>query len=390
MREAYSFFFRDQWGFIAFKFENWDFMLVSNLNLKGTGCMWNEFNGSPDEWDAIVMSFDNHHPTHCYNWGNIQSSGRKVYRLVYSPGSNHPPTSAIQLMHRKLAPGLHYLRSDGGLSGDYSSLDKLKLLITTKVGHSNWCLRMFIRGTRGPKLLASLLGAEFHPSLSRIHTGLSAALELRSPYLSNYSGNWKHNLSRARKRNLNSAIVHKISPSELAKIYRELELAKNIGEQFSPAEIQLITESLGTNLIASEVRSASGELISVRAAIIAGSKAFDLIAATNNQGRSNYASNLALHNLLEACANQGVQWYDFAGIDPQNGKGVMNFKLGAGATPFEYMGEWDYSPKNWVRNLANALMFLKLRSKRQANPSSTTKLSPKNVEPDPDLIDKGH
>lgn len=334
--------------------------------------MWTEFKGMPDEWDRLVVSFDNHHPTHCYHWGDLHGQGRQIYRLVFTPVQTQKPTAAIQLVYRTLAPGFHYLRSDGGLAGDHSSLGDLKIFITTKIGSSNWYLRIFSRSSRSAQEIASFQSSSFNPPMSRIHTGISAGMELRSPYSGHYSGNWKHNLSRAKKRNLTVAIVHKISPSELAGIYRELELAKNIGEQFSHTELQVITEAFAANLIAAEVRTASGELLSIRAAIILGEKAFDLIAATNNQGRTSYASNLALHNLLEACANKGVQSYDFAGIDPEHGKGVMNFKLGTGATPFEYVGEWDFSPHTWVRLLANTLLCLKLRSK-SLKPTSPSK-----------------
>jgi hypothetical protein len=351
--------------------------------------MWTDFEATPDDWDKIASSFDNYHPTHCYHWGTFQSTGCKILRLAYISEKSHKPTALIQLTQKALPLGITYLRSDGGLAGDYSTLRSLTEFITSKVGNSNWFIRIFNRSLRSPEATMNLYAASFVHPLTRIHTGLSASLALANPYTDRYSGNWRHNLARGKKRNLFVHIAKKFSLAEVAAVYRELETAKNIGEQFSSSELEIIANSFGANLLVSEVRSGDNKLLSIRAALILGLKAFDLLAATTHLGRESYASNLALDELLRRCAEIGVESYDFAGLDPFRGKGVMQFKLGTGALASEYNGEWDFAPKPWIRLIINGLLFFKLRSRQERPRITSLALISKNEKPNPELVKQG-
>jgi Acetyltransferase (GNAT) domain len=322
--------------------------------------MWTEYTGSDFEWDRIVASFSNAHPTHQYHWTVPPRNPDTVRRLLFIPVQTETPTAAIQFLHKKMRWGLHYFRSDGGLAGNHSALAELPLWLKTNIGCKFWYLRVFSRVTQTPSDVAQFRLAKFSPVKVKIHAGVSAKISLASPYCATYSGNWKHNLARALKKKLVVSFSETPPIEALMSIFKELETAKNIGNQFAENELRHLMSAFGPNLIVASVKSSSGELLSVRAALLLGTKAFDLLAVTSDAGRTQYASNLAFHALLEKCASEGVTFYDCAGIDQVNGKGVMQFKMGAGGEIFDYGGEWELASKNYIRAGVSALMKVKL------------------------------
>lgn len=327
--------------------------------------MWTEYTGSDFEWDRLVASFSNAHPSHQYHWTVPAGNPDTVRRLLFIPAQTKTPTAAIQLLHKKMRLGLHYFRSDGGLAGDHFALAELPLWLKTNIGCKFWYLRVFSRVTQTPSDVAQFRLAKFSPVNIRIHTGVSAKISLTNPYCATYSGNWKHNLARAVKKKLVVSFSETPPLEALMSIYKELETAKNISNQFAVNELRHLMSAFGPNLIMASVKSSSGELLSVRAALLLGTKAFDLLAVTNDAGRTQYASNLAFHSLLEKCASDGVTFYDCAGIDQVNGKGVMQFKIGAGGELFDYGGEWELASSGAIRAAVSTLMKLKLALKKK-------------------------
>lgn len=322
--------------------------------------MWTEFFGGADEWDNLVVGLTTYHPTHLFHWVSHNPPGTKALRLCYSPTPGAPPSAAIQMLKKKAAWGGPYFRSDGGIAGDFSTLPALTAWIESQEKKNWWYLRVLHRCERRAEDIVHCQAARFKPVLTRIHSGLSAQIPLTKPYVAKYSGNWRHNFARSMKKNLTVTHTHTPKYEELIEIYRQLEKTKGIAEQFSEDDLRHLSSSFGKNLLVAEVRNDQGQLISIRAALLLGKTAFDLFAATNELGRTSYASNLAFHSLLERSSELGVEAYDCAGLDPEHGKGVMQFKQGAGGAAFEYAGEWDCSSKPLIRILFNGLLMLKL------------------------------
>ena len=326
--------------------------------------MWTEFSGTPDEWDALVAGLSHCHPTHLFHWLSLSSSGVTPLRLLFLPGPGVPPLAAIQLCKKRATWGGPYFRSDGGIAGDFATLPALLAWIKTRENKKWWYLRIFHRRERCADDIVHCQAAGFKPVLTRIHTGLSAVIRLTKPYVAKYSGNWRHNFSRSMKKNLSIAYTHEPKFEDVVAIYRQLEETKGLAVQFSEDELRHLTGSFAKNLLVAEVRNEQGLLLSLRAALLVNKTAFDLFAATNELGRTSYASNLAFHGLLEKCAEQGIEFYDCAGLDPEHGKGVMQFKQGAGGVAFEYAGEWDYGSRKFIQILFNGLLMLKLLVKK--------------------------
>jgi hypothetical protein len=98
----------------------------------------------------------------------------------------------------------------------------------------------------------------------------------------------------------------------------------------------------------------------IRGAVKIGSRGFDFLAATSIQGRSLYASNIALHCLLETLCQQGIVTYDFGGVDRESNKGVYDFKHGAGGSEYAYVGEFEAAHPSCVRRILSTLMALRV------------------------------
>lgn len=325
---------------------------------------WKEFVGSANEWDALVLRMGSCHPLNSYHWASQEIPGIRVVRFVFQKDSDASPEAAIQLLKKKLFLSGSYYRSDAGMIGDVSKLAGFLEYLRGIEGNPLY-LRLFQRTVRAATEVVVFQEAGLYPTLKPIHSGLSAGIELNSPYHGKYSGNWRHNLSRGSKKGLTVNHSNSCNINELKDIYRDLEKIKGLGSQFSESELIHLTTKFGSHLHVTEVRDDKNQLLSVRAALVLGKMGFDLFAATSEAGRTLYASNLAFHGLLTHCADSGVSFYDCAGIDPRHGKGVMQFKQGAGGQPFEYTGEWDFSPNPLIRRLFNFLLMLKLFLKRK-------------------------
>ena len=101
-------------------------------------------------------------------------------------------------------------------------------------------------------------------------------------------------------------------------------------------------------------------MLALRGAVVIGSFGFDFLAATSDDGRKNYASNVALHHLLDVLATRGVTAYDFGGVDYHANKGVYDFKHGAGGTEHSYVGEFEMVRPRILRSFISTMVASRL------------------------------
>jgi lipid II:glycine glycyltransferase (peptidoglycan interpeptide bridge formation enzyme) len=52
---------------------------------------------------------------------------------------------------------------------------------------------------------------------------------------------------------------------------------------------------------------------------------------------------------------------ELGGIDPENNKGVFDFKNGTGAQITTYLGEWDQSSPNGLRKLISIILSRRMK-----------------------------
>ena len=158
----------------------------------------------------------------------------------------------------------------------------------------------------------------------------------------NLSSNWAHNLRRGQKR---VAVRRLENPDvkELAALYQEMAGFKSIKLQQTEDSIKAHVEALGAELILWRADDEQGKALAFRAGAVAGATGWDLLAAASPAARKVYASYALFWKVVEEAAARGAKRYDLGGADPDEARGVFDFKKGTGAAPYEYLGEWDWS-----------------------------------------------
>lgn len=160
-------------------------------------------------------------------------------------------------------------------------------------------------------------------------------------------------LNRSWKRALRSTkeIAGEISrelpeSEEVFDLLCKLELRKKIKRQYSFNELDILLTHFHDRLVAVSMRDTDGTLVQFRAAVLFGTHALDLVAASSKHQRVPGLSNLLVVELIKILCASGAESFDFGGIDEINNSGVARFKLGIGGQVTNYVGEFDlYKPK---------------------------------------------
>ncbi|WP_186647660.1 lipid II:glycine glycyltransferase FemX [Fluviispira vulneris] len=301
-----------------------------------------------------------------YNWGEYKRNFKWIpYRLTCHEESSDICLEQIQILVKSYKINFFYLWIFRisicwipGVSIETSKfLDNNFIQLIKKLTKSNIVyLRSSIFSSYSTINSIILISQNWRRALVPLSTGLSMVHDLTidlSQLDKIMSSNWRHNLKRGLTKNSEPKKWDNPSAKKIFELYRDVELKKNIAEQFSLSEIEKLLQYFGENLIIFKVENIFNEVIAIRGCIIWGNTAFDLFAAANEEARKIYASHVILAKLLKYCISQNVIRYDMAGIDPINGKGVYHFKKGSGAKEIEYMGEWEQSNSKILRLIIN-------------------------------------
>ena len=132
-----------------------------------------------------------------------------------------------------------------------------------------------------------------------------------------------------------------------------MEDYKNIPTQFTYNQIDSLIKNFKEDLIVMQCVNESGEIISLRAAIIFNEEALDIFSVSTYEGRKTYAGYGTFFALLEFCKKIGIQIYDLGGVDKKRNKSVYNFKKGIGSFDKTYLGEYEWSNSYILRIIVN-------------------------------------
>lgn len=160
------------------------------------------------------------------------------------------------------------------------------------------------------------------------------------------SKNWRHNLSRAEKRDLEIRWVggdlaaRREGAARMAALYAALTQRKGFaGALDAVALIEAVGEDPALEFL--EVWK-DGVLHASRMGWIGGETSLDLLAASSDAARNSYANYLALWALIDRSRQRGARVFDCGGIDPAGNEGVYNFKKGLS-------GEVVHTGRLWLR-----------------------------------------
>jgi hypothetical protein len=171
--------------------------------------------------------------------------------------------------------------------------------------------------------------------------------------------NWGRNLRRAEKNINRPYIWSNPDASEIASAYTEMNQFKDVSNldlSRSEAEISNIIDSFKDELLIVRCDDEHGKIDSLRGVLRFSNRAWDFLALTSPSGRKNYSSHAVFWHLTNVCQSLGVGSIDLSGIDPENNKGVYDFKKGTGAQQIDYLGEWDVAQPRWMRPILSRII----------------------------------
>ena len=324
---------------------------------------WQTFDGTAKQWDAVVERLGATSPFQLSAWAAFrQSFGWDSLRLATSDGA-----SAVQMLVKPVGPA-RVAWAPGAPLGDVSTAQLRELAGEVKdlLGGAVTYIRVADHHLHDANRIEKFRTAGWSrcsASLGSSETLVRSLGQDSGSISGSYSSNWSRNLRRGIQREITAEVWDSPEPDLIARLHRDVEAVKKPfraewrGESSS---IERLIETFGERLIVVKAQDTTGAVLALRAAVIIGSNAFDFLAATSNDGRKLYASNVALDALLISLAARGVMRYDFGGVDRTNNKGVFDFKHGAGGTKFVYNGEFETVFPHLAKAVISKLMTLRL------------------------------
>lgn len=319
---------------------------------------WTSWEGSPAEWDALLLKFSDYTFHQCYEWGeHKRRTGWTPYRLTLTDDGN--AVGMAQVLMRRFPVGVAVAWVPGGPIGPAKVWGKPFRDAVRRVGRATllYCrispLRERVAGD-----VETMMSNDWCMAISPLSSGKSLTYTPAEPESVREglaSRNWRHNLRRSTKQGHTVRLWSTPNPDEMLEVYRAMQTHKNLSEQISRPALLSILEGFGPRCVIVRCDDAQGQLLAFRGALVFGKKGWDVFAAATPDARKVYASHAAFWELMHQVAARGVSCYDMGGVDAEGNKGVYDFKKGTGATGVSYLGEWDWATSPLLRRAANYL-----------------------------------
>lgn len=326
---------------------------------------WQLWEGPAEAWDRLLLKFSDYTIYQSHAWGEHRARfGWRPLRLVVQDGNEITGMAQILVRRYPLSIGMVWI--PGGPLGDIDLWgDSLQQAIFIGAGVRFLYCRLNSMRPHLAEDEMNLAARGWQRSAYPLLSGLSLTYqpvldeELR---LKQCSGNWRHNLRRSTKRGLRTYLWEKPDPIEMMSVYVLMQDHKQLKSQTSREDIESLLATFAERCLLIRCDDEDGNLLAFRGALLFGGKAWDIFAAATPAGRNVYASHAALWELMKQCAERGVQWYDMSGADPDNNRGVYDFKKGTGAQDLRYLGEWEYAKPSIFGPLASRIIALRGRA----------------------------
>lgn len=307
-------------------------------------------------WNQIAFEFKEITPYQTYEWGQHKKNFGWI--PIYYVCEENKVIVAMTLIFMKKISRLGLFWIPGGSLGNiaYLKYDFISEILK-KFKISIYNIRIsFLRNSNSNELSQLNINRWViaKENLNSNQTMIYSTPDTNELALANLSGNWRHNLKRSEKYNLNT--FHTDTPPNIDlvfNLYHNMETYKKIKQQYSREELISIFKNLRNNLKFFICEDNDGTLISFRALYIIKDNAWDFLAVTSEIGRKKYSSYATFGKVLSYLITKQIKKFDFSGISKNENKGVYNFKKGVGGEESEYLGEWDqgnFKPLTWLFN----------------------------------------
>ena len=325
---------------------------------------WKFFEGDDGGWDDLLKQLGQMCVFQSSRWARHKSStGWSVARIVKKAGNS---LIAIQCLVRKGPFGTAMAWAPGGFAGDLSLIDNAFASSLKKLLKSRFLYIRFGMMIDSSSHDASLLAhAGFRKSKNPIGAKQSMLLSIHSDQesmMSTASSNWKRNHKRSLRIPSSPYVWNDASPDQLEAAYQamnEFKKIEGVKLHMSASDIRSVQECFGHDFLLIRMDDENGKLLSVRGALLQQSTAWDFIAVTTPDGRKTYSSHRTLLALAQECASRGCTTLELGGIDPENNKGVFDFKNGTGARITTYLGEWETAKPSLIRPVISRVVSAK-------------------------------
>ena len=322
------------------------------------------FEGDDRDWDELLKQIKQTCVFQSANWARHKSStGWIPVRVVKTAATSH---IAIQCLTRKGPFGTAMAWVPGGFGGDLALLaNDFSLFLKQILGARFLYVRLGLMIESTQEQMTLLLGAGFKKCKNPIGARQSMLLGIHTDeetMLSSTSSNWKRNHKRSLRSSTAPYRWNSASPDQLEDAYRlmdEYKKVDGVNLQMSASDIRSVQKSFGSDLVLIRMDNESGNVLSVRGALIQQSTAWDFIAVTTPEGRKTYSSHRTLVALAQECALRGCTTLELGGIDPEKNKGGFDFKNGTGAQITTYLGEWEVAHPSWIRPIISRIISAK-------------------------------
>jgi hypothetical protein len=323
--------------------------------------IWAVFEGDDDAWNSLLKQLRQTCVYQSSHWARHKSAaGWTNIRLIKTINDSH---IAIQCLVRRGPFGTAMAWAPGGFGGDLELLDNafsssLKKLLSARLLYVRFGMMIDFAQDKA----ALLTGSGFTKSKKPIGAKQSMLLGIHTDdeeMLRSASSNWKRNHKRSLRLATEPYVWNNASPDQLENAYRlmdEYKKVEGVRLQMTASDIHSVQECFGDDLVLIRIDDESGNVLSVRGALIQQPIAWDFIAVTTPEGRKTYSSHRTLVSLTQECARRGCTTLELGGIDPEKNKGVFDFKNGTGAQITTYLGEWEASSPGVLRKLISMLL----------------------------------
>lgn len=312
---------------------------------------------SPDEaevtWDAELSQFTGDSLYQSWAWGRYKVTrgwSPRYFRGV----ANGKVVAMLQGLVRMYPLRTVVAWCPGGPVGDLDACAPASMTQLLKVmgGRALYCRSSFLR-VNAVQDEEYLQANGWTRPRTAVGAGLTSVWDLtqsEEQLLAGLNRNWRYSLRQALKGSL--VIDHLSDPSidELSDLCRAMNASKGIAAATRTSDVKALFEALGERAVVYGCRNESGELIAFHSCGIHGRRAWELIAATSEEGRKKGASFAALWALVLHCRRLQITQYDLAGVDPVKAQGVAAFKRWTGAQDIEWLGEWEWSSSSLLRH----------------------------------------
>ena len=325
---------------------------------------WKIFNGDDSTWDELLVALGQMCVYQSSNWARHKTaSGWNQIRIVKATNNAQ---IAIQCLVRRGPFGTAMAWAPGAFSGDLTLLDtgfaaSLKQLLSARFLY----VRFGMMTDASDEMASILSNSGFTKSKKPIGAKQSMLLKVHTDeeqMLSLASSNWKRNHKRSLRSVSPPYAWNNASPDQLESAYRimdEYKKVEGVKLQMSASDIRSVQHCFRSDLVLIRMDDETGNLLSVRGALIQQTIAWDFIAVTTPEGRKTYSSHRTLIALAQECARRGCTTLELGGIDPENNKGVFDFKNGTGAEITTYLGEWEVAHPSWIRPIISRIISAK-------------------------------